>query len=666
MKTFSMKYIRYTTGLVLLAGILALAGCDNLLSLKPVDISNNAGGSSLLTVTLGGTAKGSHAARTLYPWGLNPPDTAFQSYIISFSHPSRSHTDETFAPGATMEVSLDTDATPWTITVTAYIGAGGSGTAAASGTASVTMDGNSQTANITLTPITTGGTGTFSYSISFPTTISSAALTITTAAGGAVTGGDITASPGQISAGTLNGTLSLDAGYYFMHLNLVNDTLEGAGKTEVVHIYPALTTEANYIFTDDDLFPIFNESNLDQMKSFIAAAAAAGRGTSQANPIVVKVTIADASLLSGTNSGDTDPLHKLFDAIPSGKYVSYDLSGCTFTVIESLQNYGSITNIRKPNNNYLASITLPDTLTNISNLLFANCGGLSSVTIGNNVTSIGQNVFLNCVDLTSVTLPNSVISIGHDAFSASGLTSITIPNSVTSIGNRPFWNCPRLTSIAVDSGNTNYKSIDGVLFDKAGTTLIRYPEGKTGSAYTIPAGVSKISMTAFMGCRGLTSITIPNSLTSGIVKNNFEICTGLTSITVDSSNTNYKSIDGVVFNKAGTTLMLYPQGKTDTAYTIPAGVSSISDGAIADCTYLTSVTIPNSVTSIDYNNFSHLTSLTSVIMQPSEPPTMRSSIFLNTPVSLKIKVASGLLAAYTTNNTVDGWTAEIKAKVEVE
>ncbi|MHC6204152.1 hypothetical protein ACYULU_13285 [Breznakiellaceae bacterium SP9] len=244
MKTFSVKYIRYTTGLVLLAGIITLAGCDNLLVSKPGNSGGDAGGRGygLLTVTLG-----DHAARTLYP-----ADTGFQSYIISFSHGSRSHADETFAPGDTIAVALDTDAAPWTITVTAYTGAGGSGTAAASGTASITMDGSAQTANITLAPIPGGGTGTFSYSISFPATISSAALTITTAAGGAVTGGTITANFSQISAGTLNGTLSLDAGYYFMNLNLVKGTL-GAGKTEVLHIYPGLTTEANYTFTDADL-----------------------------------------------------------------------------------------------------------------------------------------------------------------------------------------------------------------------------------------------------------------------------------------------------------------------------------------------------------------------------------------------------------------------------
>ncbi|GHV79641.1 hypothetical protein AGMMS49944_14320 [Spirochaetia bacterium] len=646
MKTFNMKHVRYTVGLVLLAGILALSGCVGPLSPKPVDNSSN--GNGLLTITLGDTAKGGQTARTLYP-----AVTGFQSYVISFSHGSRSHANETFAPGETITVALDTDASPWTITVTAYTGTGGSGTAAASGSESVTMNGNAQTANITLTPITGGGTqGTFSYSIAFPSTISSAALTITTATGGAVTGGTITASSGNISAGTLNGTLSLDAGYYFMNLNLVNDTLE-AGKTEVVHIYPGLTTAAVYSFTNDDLLPvlygtvsttggstpnpsvgqtltavttslegtttlsyqwkrgdtadgtftnittngtgtsytltaadtgkyilvavsragysgsinspvvyvddiIINESNLDQMQSLIAAAAAVGGGTSQADPIVVKVTIANASLLSGTNSQGTDPLHKLFDAIPSGKYVSYDLSDSTFTTIADISSQ-SIT-VARTNRAYFAFITLPNTL-----------------------TSIGTYVFKD----------------------SSGLISVAIPNSVTSIGSLAFQYCNSLTSITVDSGNSHYKSIDGVLFNKAGTTLIKYPGGKTG-AYTIPAGVSSIGQWAFAACHGLTSVTKPNSVTS------------------------------------------------------------IGSQAFALCYGLTSVTIPNSVTLIGSQVFVDCVSLTSVIMQPSVPPTLSSNTFEFVPASLKIKVTSGLLAAYTTNNTVDGWTADIKAKVEVE
>ena len=100
----------------------------------------------------------------------------------------------------------------------------------------------------------------------------------------------------------------------------------------------------------------------------------------------------------------------------------------------------------------LASVTLPDSLTVISDGGFGNgafygCSSLTSLTIGNGVTTIGSNAFYNCDALTSITIGNSVTSIGNYAFyDCTALTSITIPNSVTTIGSGAFRNCFSLTS----------------------------------------------------------------------------------------------------------------------------------------------------------------------------------------------------------------------------
>ena len=183
---------------------------------------------------------------------------------------------------------------------------------------------------------------------------------------------------------------------------------------------------------------------------------------------------------------------------------------------------------------------------------FQDCSSLTSVTIPNSVTSIGAYAFYRCTGLTSVTIPNSVTSIGDHAFDGcSGLTSVTIPNSVTSIGDHAFYKCS-----------------------------------------------------------GLTSVTIGNSVTS-IGAGAFDGCSGLTSINVASDNSNYCLVDGVLFNKDKTTLILYPGGKQG-AYTIPNSVTSIGEYAFAGCTGLVSVTIPNSVTSIGNWAFSYCSGLTSV------------------------------------------------------
>ena len=159
---------------------------------------------------------------------------------------------------------------------------------------------------------------------------------------------------------------------------------------------------------------------------------------------------------------------------------------------------------------------------------------IKSVIIENGVTSIGYGAFYGCQSLSSVTIPDSVASIGYDAFS----------------------DCTSLTSINVDENNQNYKSIDGVLFDKNADTIICYPAEKTDKSYAIPDSVTSICDWAFSHCVRLTSITIPDSVTS-IGYDTFYHCTSLESVNIGNS------------------------------------VTSIGYGAFYNCTSLTSITILN-------------------------------------------------------------------------
>ena len=96
----------------------------------------------------------------------------------------------------------------------------------------------------------------------------------------------------------------------------------------------------------------------------------------------------------------------------------------------------------------LASVTIPNSVTSIGNSAFSYCSGLTSVTIPNSVISIGNRAFLGCSGLTSITIPESVTSIENDAFAfCTGLTSITIGNGVTSIEEGAFEYCRGLKDV---------------------------------------------------------------------------------------------------------------------------------------------------------------------------------------------------------------------------
>ena len=300
----------------------------------------------------------------------------------------------------------------------------------------------------------------------------------------------------------------------------------------------------------------------------------------------------------------------------------------------------------------LESITIPNGTTSIGNGAFSYCESLTSVTIPQGVTNIGKSAFCNCESLASITISDALISVGDGAFSyCESLTSVTIPQGVTSIGERAFYNCESLVSITLPDSITSigekafcntayYNNLSNwdnyVLYInnqliKVGTLIER--------DYEIKAGTKTIADNAFYKCVNLESITTPDSLVT-IGENAFEKCTNLisiyisesvvnmdisalndcksiTSINIDVNNAKYSSVDGVLFNKDKTALIIYPAGKTDTLYTIPDYVTKIQGSAFLNCEKLQFITIPGSVTNIYGNTFRNCTALTSVTIPDS-------------------------------------------------
>ena len=166
----------------------------------------------------------------------------------------------------------------------------------------------------------------------------------------------------------------------------------------------------------------------------------------------------------------------------------------------------------------------------------------------------------------------------------------------------------------VDSNNQYFKSIDGVLYSKDGTTLVRYPSAKNVTTYTTPNGVTTIEDGAFQGVESLQTLNIASSVVAGIECNNFWASFSMKDVNIAS--TAYSSHNGAVYNANGTELIFVPHGKTGT-FSIKDGTTTINSAAFGYCKNLTKIIVPDSVTTLGDQgrfDFSGLDGLESVVV----------------------------------------------------
>ena len=312
----------------------------------------------------------------------------------------------------------------------------------------------------------------------------------------------------------------------------------------------------------------------------------------------------------------------------------------------------------------LTSIKIPNSVTSIGVMAFDGCESLTSIEIPNSVTRIEDYAFQGCESLTSIKIPNSVTNIGRYAFSCcNSLTSIEIPDSVTSIGAAAFSGCNGLTNLIVAKGNKIYHSAGNCIIETESKTLIA---GCNNSVIPADGSVTSI-VSAFYGCKGLTSIEIPNSVTS-IGGSAFSSCDSLTNIEIPNSVTSigYSAFYGCV----GLTSIEIPDSVTSigdeafrncrslTSIRIPNSVTSIGAGAFLSCKGLTSIEIPNSVTSIGNSAFSHCNGLTSIKI-PNSVTSIGRDVFSYCD-NLKVIYCQALKRPKSWSRN---WKKECKAKV---
>ena len=257
---------------------------------------------------------------------------------------------------------------------------------------------------------------------------------------------------------------------------------------------------------------------------------------------------------------------------------------------------------------------------------FAKCLKLKNVVLNKGIETIGFRAFKECINLENVTIPDSVKTIDTGAFARCyKLKKIIIPDSVQSLGNGAFYKCINLTQVNIPNG---VKTIPGYFYAQgyADETVAAgcFQDCRSIKNIIIPSSVSTIKESAFSGCTSLSSVFIGSGVKE-LDKRGFYGCDSLAEITVDEKNANYSSLDGVLFNKDKTNIVIYPNGKKGT-YSLPNKVTKISSYAFCNCSGLTSVTIPNSVTSIGDSAFSGCTGLTNITI-PNSVTSIEGSAF---------------------------------------
>ena len=312
----------------------------------------------------------------------------------------------------------------------------------------------------------------------------------------------------------------------------------------------------------------------------------------------------------------------------------------------------------------LTSVEFPDSLESIGNYAFSpysnGYGGgyatyvasnLESVKFGSGIKTIGEQAFFKNEKLQTLEITGgNLVSIGNGAFQyCSALTEINLKGNNAVIGSSAFYNDTALKKVTVGTGIKKIRNsafsccpeITELVFADGLETIESYAfyNCKKIKSVDLPKTLITIESNAFESCSNLSAIAIPDSVTA-LKDNTFYNCvvlknvaigsgcksisstafsntTALEKITVSDDNTSYASVDGVLYNKNKTTLVLYPKSRKG-EFVVPDTVTTIADRAFENCYGLTGITIGKNVKTIGTYAFQNCSALTKAVFKDSD------------------------------------------------
>ena len=237
----------------------------------------------------------------------------------------------------------------------------------------------------------------------------------------------------------------------------------------------------------------------------------------------------------------------------------------------------------------IKSITLPDTLTRISNTAFFGNAALTYVYIPDSVEIIGYGAFQCCYSLKKVHLPKNLNSFGYSVFSSSD----------------------NLTEMELSDECQTYKVVGDALYSKDEKTLIYVVEGLKGS-FDVPENVTKIRDRAFSGIN-LTGVNISKNVEK--ISGEAFFGSEVTDITVDPENTHFKAIENVLYTGDMSHLMYCGVNK-EGMLIVPEGVKVIDKDAFWDA-QISNIVLPDSLTTIEGDAFYGTRRLIGITIPPT-------------------------------------------------